>query len=428
MNAVAHFCFVHASDLHLDTPFEGIGRLGPAVPEVLRDASLLAWDNLVRETISRDAAFLVLAGDIYDGTERGIRGQGRFLDGLRRLSQAGIQVFMVNGNHDPVDEGWTAIDQWPSGVNLFGAKQVQALAVRRGGQTLATVHGISYARRATTANLARHFKAPKTKGFKVGLLHCNLGKDADHLPYSPCGLDDLMAANMDYWALGHIHRHQVLREADPWVVYAGALQGRSHSPAEQGPKGAVVVEVEDEKVSNVEFIALDVVRLAEFTVDSDEMSLPADALESFKRAAGTLARDAEDRTHVLRARLTGRGGATAPFATKHLLDAMLAELRQAALAHGPTILWDQAIDERTPAVDLEAVAQRGDFTSEVLALARKLEDNGPALDSFIRHHCEQPPGDEPGGPPLVPDGMAARKLLRDALAQSIQALEVEPGP
>lgn len=106
------FRFVHAADLHLDTPFEGIGRVAPQIAEALRDASLNAWDALVRLTIDRDAAFLLLAGDIYDGAERGVRAQLRFVRGLERLAEHRIQTFIVHGNHDPLD-GWSAIRKWP---------------------------------------------------------------------------------------------------------------------------------------------------------------------------------------------------------------------------------------------------------------------------------------------------------------------------
>src|SRR4249920_302718 len=95
------FRFVHAADLHLDTPFEGLARTAPAVATALRDASLSAFDALVELALREQAAFLVVAGDIYDGAERGVRAQLRFLAGLRRLSDAGVQVLVVHGNHDP---------------------------------------------------------------------------------------------------------------------------------------------------------------------------------------------------------------------------------------------------------------------------------------------------------------------------------------
>src|SRR4051794_940456 len=146
------FRFVHAADLHLDTPFEGLGRTSPEVAAALRDASLAAFDALVDLALREQAAFLVIAGDVYDGAERGVRAQLRFLRGLERLSGAGVEVLVAHGNHDPLD-GWSAIRAWPAGVHVFGCNVVESVAVEREGAVLATVHGISYARRDPGENL-----------------------------------------------------------------------------------------------------------------------------------------------------------------------------------------------------------------------------------------------------------------------------------
>src|SRR5262245_51374847 len=124
------FRFVHAADLHLDTPFEGLARTSPEVGAALRDASLQAFDALVELTLREDAAFLVIAGDVYDGAERGVRAQLRFLGGLRRLSEAGVQVLVTHGNHDPLD-GWSAIREWPAGVHVFSPEVVEQVPVER---------------------------------------------------------------------------------------------------------------------------------------------------------------------------------------------------------------------------------------------------------------------------------------------------------
>src|SRR5659263_433463 len=89
------FCFIHAADLHLDTPFEGVAGMSGDVAERLRDASLEAFDGVVRLAVDRRAVFVLLAGDLYDGAERGVRAQLRFLRGLEVLSAAGIPVFVV---------------------------------------------------------------------------------------------------------------------------------------------------------------------------------------------------------------------------------------------------------------------------------------------------------------------------------------------
>ena len=131
------FSFVHAADLHLDTPFKGIGSTAPHVAEQLREASLAAFDSLVELCLERHVAFLVVAGDIYDGPERGLRAQLRFRDGLARLSAAGIASFVVHGNHDPVETGWSALGgPWPDHVTVFGTGTVKAVPVEIDGIAL----------------------------------------------------------------------------------------------------------------------------------------------------------------------------------------------------------------------------------------------------------------------------------------------------
>src|SRR5258705_4380426 len=147
------FRFVHAADLHLDTAFAAIGRAAPEIAERLRDASLEAFDALVRLAIEREAAFVVFAGDIYDSADRGVRAQLRFLRGVERLGERGIPVFVAHGNHDPLD-GWSAVRRAPHNLVVFGGEAVEAHTVMRDQATLAQVYGISYGRRDVTEKLA----------------------------------------------------------------------------------------------------------------------------------------------------------------------------------------------------------------------------------------------------------------------------------
>jgi DNA repair exonuclease SbcCD nuclease subunit len=262
------FRFLHAADLHLDTPFEGLSACRPELGEALRDASLQAFDRLVAAAIERDVAFVVFAGDVYDGPERGIRAQLRFRRGLERLAARGIAAFVAHGNHDPVDAGWTAVRSWPPGVHVFGAGRVETVAVERDGCRLAAVHGIGYARRAETENLAARFRRDGGPGLQVGVLHCNAGGRPGHDPYAPCALDDLRAAGLDYWALGHVHAREALLEGPAWAVYPGNLQGRSPKPAERGEKGAVLVEADPGGVRAVRFLPLAPVTFEAIEVDA----------------------------------------------------------------------------------------------------------------------------------------------------------------
>lgn len=367
------FRFVHAADLHLDTPFQGVAKAAPEVGDALREASLEALDRLVELTLEEQAAFLVLAGDVYDGAERGVRAQLRFRRALGRLAEHGVRTFIAHGNHDPLD-GWSAISSWPEGVHVFGSGAVESVPVAIGGAVAATVHGVSYARRETSDNLALRFARGEAPGLHIGVLHTNVGSDPDHAPYAPCSLADLRAARLDYWALGHIHKRRELSR-DPWVVYPGDTQGRSPKPAEGGAKGALVVEVSGATVREVRFAATDVVRFVQAEVEVGDLADLA-ALRAALLAAADRLRDEHAGCGLLvRLLLCGRGAAhellRAPRAAADLLDDLRDEWRGAT-----PFLWIEALrDETRSPLDRDEIRRRGDFSAELLALADGLRDD-----------------------------------------------------
>lgn len=65
------------------------------------------------------------------------------------------------------------------------------------------------------------------------MLHTALTGRQGHAAYAPCSLEDLRSKHYDYWALGHVHEHEVVSE-DPYVVFPGNTQGRTIREA--GPK------------------------------------------------------------------------------------------------------------------------------------------------------------------------------------------------
>jgi DNA repair exonuclease SbcCD nuclease subunit len=376
---IPDFSFVHAADLHLDTPFKGIGSTAPLVAERLREASLAAFDSLVDRCLSDKVAFLVLAGDIYDGPERGLRAQLRFRDGLGRLSQAGIPSFVVHGNHDPVETGWSALSgPWPELVTVFGSAEVQAVPVTMGGVPLATVQGISFAQRSEPENLAMRFAHKAGPGIQVGVLHCNVqGAAAGYDDYSPCTLEDLHSVGLDYWALGHIHTQMVLSGRDgsdePWVVYPGNLQARSPKPSERGPKGAVIVHVRAGRVASLEPISCDVVRFGLVELDVAEVTDLAELRDSLVSLARQQLDAAGGRSVVLRAQLVGQGGLYTDLHRPGSLEDILVALREDFAGVDPFCWWDSVDDSSRPLVDLEAARAGADFAADLVTLADELK-------------------------------------------------------
>ena len=332
--------FVHVADLHLETPFEGIAGPAPEVAEALREASFRAWDNVVDLAIAREAAFVVIAGDIYDGSERGVRAQLRFLKGLQRLSDAGVRTFIAHGNHDPLD-GWSAIREFPAGAHAFGHDAPETVEVEVDGQSV-FVHGISYRTRDVRDNLALAFRRASEPGLNVGVLHTNATGEAGHALYCPCTLEDLVACDMDYWALGHIHKQEILRERGPCIAYSGDTQGRSPKPSENGPKGVLVVEARGTTIDSVEFEPVDVVRFVTCSVDVRGVPDVAALLGVVAAEVEGLREEHGGRGLLVRVILRGRGPVASDLRHESGTEGFIAELRAHFSGHDPFV-WIEAV-------------------------------------------------------------------------------------
>ena len=107
------------------------------------------------------------------------------------------------------------------------------------------MHGQSFATKAVIENIALTYPPPDPDRFNIGLLHSSVGEREGHDTYASCSVEQLSHHGYDYWALGHVHKRDILSR-DPWIVFPGNLQGRHIR--ETGPKGAALVTVTDGKV------------------------------------------------------------------------------------------------------------------------------------------------------------------------------------
>ena len=362
-----YFRFVHAADLHIDSPFSGVGDADNRVATRLREATYEAFQNLVDLCINQNADFLVIAGDVYDGADRSVRAQLRFRDGLSKLANAGIQSFVVHGNHDPLD-GWQSSISWPGGVHIFGATP-EWKNFEKNGEVVAAVQGMSYPTREVTDNLATQFSPPQSGNlFAIGLLHANVGANSTHPNYAPCTVEDLSQSGIDYWALGHVHTRQTLKRAAPVIAYPGNTQGRH--PNETGARGALVVDVDPSGASKSEFVALDVVRYERGEVDISNIET-IDGLDSaIRQATDNLSVQAEDRDVVCRLTIVGRGPLHEQLAANGAIEDLLDSVRSAWSGGGSPWVWvERIIDSTRPAIDIESRAKADDFLGATLKRA-----------------------------------------------------------
>jgi len=290
--------FVHAADLHLDSPMRGLERYEGAPVEALRGATRRALENLVDLCLRESVALLVIAGDVYDGDWPDYHTGLFFAQQMARLTRGGVRVVLVRGNHDAQSRISRAL-RLPDGVHVLSAERAERVELP---ELPAVVVGRSYARRDERRDLAADYPPADDGGFHIGLLHTALSGRPGHEPYAPTHESVLRSKGYDYWALGHVHRREVVGER-PWIVYPGNLQGRH--VRESGPKGATLVTVADGAVESLVACELDVVRWDELELDASEGRAVLPLLDALRPTLEERAAAAGDRIEALRVRVAG---------------------------------------------------------------------------------------------------------------------------
>ena len=327
---------VHAADLHIDSPLRGLGRVEGAPTDDLRLATRKAFTRLVDTCLEEQAALLVLAGDVFDGEWRDFNTGLFFVRELTRLRDADTKVVMVRGNHD-AESVLARHIPLPPHVHTFSADAPETVEYPRLGLA---VHGQSYISRSVEDNLADGYPARRKDLVNIGVLHTNAVGDSGHGNYAPCTVGQLVRHGYDYWALGHVHRRQVLNQ-EPWVVYPGNLQGRHVH--ESGAKGCTLLRIDDDHIKSVEHRDMDVLRWAEVVVSTDTAATLDDILRHIRQRMQQLHADAAGRPLLVRVVIEGTTPLHAALTANHA--STTARIQVLAAEFGT--LWTEKILYRT---------------------------------------------------------------------------------
>lgn len=299
--------FIHAADIHLDSPLRGLERYEGAPVDEARGATRKALENLVDLALAERVAFVLVAGDLFDDDWRDYNTGLFFVRQMQRLAEARIPVLIASGNHDAASQITKSL-RVPGGVAWFDSSEPETRVLEEHG---VAIHGQSYPKRAVTADLAKGYPSPVPGLLNLGVLHTGIDGRVGHEPYAPCTVPGLAAKGYDYWALGHVHAREICSR-EPWIVYSGNLQGR-HA-RETGPKGCSLVTIEGAAVASVEHRSLDAMRwLAPELAVPDDADLPA-LLDLFEASLGSHVEAAEGRLLALRLKIRGGRRARERFA------------------------------------------------------------------------------------------------------------------
>ena len=276
---------LHAADLHLDSPFQGLDRERAAARRGEQRALL---ERIAAIAKSRQADVLLLAGDLLDG-DSPYPETARLLEQV--LPQIGVPVFIAPGNHD----WYGAYSVWArlalgENVHIFNSERIQCVSLPA---LNARVWGAAFTAKHRGAPLRGFVPPEKGNTTDIMVLHGEVTEAASD--YGPISREDIARSGMDYVALGHVHTCSGLCQAGPtWYAWPGCPEGRGFD--ETGEKGVLLTEVEPGRC-RTEFIPLEGRRYEVLDVDL------TDAADHIAAVRAALGRDAS--RDIYRVRLTG---------------------------------------------------------------------------------------------------------------------------
>ncbi len=366
--------FIHAADVHIDSPLHGLGNYPDAPAAQLRGASREAFVQLVDHAVEEGVDFMVIAGDLYDGDWRDHNTGLFFVREMGRLKRAGIPVFVLFGNHDAENE-MTKRLTLPDNVVKFGSKKPET---HRLDDLKVALHGQSFKEKAVVDNLAITYGDAVPGYYNIGVLHTALEGNTAHPNYAPCSRAELHAKGYDYWALGHVHEFQHWDEQSH-IVFPGNLQGRNIR--EVGRRGAVLVTADDGHTS-VERLFLDVLRWETLEVEATHCSTMPDVA---RRVGEDLTALLTVDSHVPRAvRVVVTGHTHAHGALFGKATELRSEVLGQIAAIGNERLWLEKVKVQTQPV--AAAFEAGEDTGAIADLKAILDEaaGDPAFISQLK--------------------------------------------
>lgn len=333
--------FIHAADLHLDSPMRGLSRYEGAPENELRLATREALKNLVRLAGEEEVDFVLIAGDVYDGDWKDYNTGLFFAAQMSLLREMDIPVVMISGNHDAESQITKSLTL-PSNVTRLSARKPETKIFEACG---VAIHGQSFPTRAVDYDLTPNYPAAEPHMLNIGLLHTLAEGQEGHDRYAPCTLDGLRAKGYDYWALGHVHTRAVLNAREPHILFPGNIQGR-HARETEG-KGCTVVTCDDGQILETQHRDLNVVDWACVQIDATPAASEDEVLHFVRVAMRERLRQPGEK--LIAARIEVYGATRAHPALMLNAERFTNEVRSIATDEGGGQIWIEKVKLLTTA-------------------------------------------------------------------------------
>lgn len=264
--------FIHAADLHLGSIIQIDKKLPENIKNEFTRGIYKSFTRLCQTALKNEVDFVLLAGDVFDREARSVFAVKFFVDQCQLLADAGIPVYVIAGNHDPLDSR-IDIFEFPENVHYLKEDTLDSKLFRdKEGNVIARIFGQSYKYREMSDKVYEKIGEITDNYWNIALLHTQL--EADNNRYLPCSISNLRKVKgINYWALGHIHKTRILyQDKKTAIAYSGMIQGRF--PGEEGVGGALLVELIPGENPVINFMPLASLILKKIELNLQELNDP----------------------------------------------------------------------------------------------------------------------------------------------------------
>lgn len=234
--------FIHTGDIHLGLQFNSASFSGKKAMERRREL-WQTFQDIVNYAINYKVDFLFICGDLYEDEYFTLADITRIRDILKEASN--VNIVIVAGNHDVLNnKSLYKRVEWSPNVSIFD----NFLSKKEFKELDTVVYGYSWDKVEIRENrLFKDFYQDESAKNKILLLHGDLNNESNYLPLS---LDELLSLNMDYIALGHIHKPRIFNDK---IAYCGCPEPLDFG--ETGERGFIegVIDRGDTRIKFIPF-------------------------------------------------------------------------------------------------------------------------------------------------------------------------------
>ena len=220
---------IHFADLHIGSKFE---RMPDDIKTELNTKLRNAFAKIIDYAKVNNITTILMAGDIFDRNSVLMKDKKFFYDLIKVNSE--IDFYYIRGNHDSSSKYNDEIDN----LHTFdGIKSYLKGNVRIIGYELADNNSSLY-----------NVSPFTTDKYNIMMLHGDIKNQKDN---NYIDLKKLQNKNVNYFALGHIHKREDGKIGNSKYAYPGCVLGRGFD--EVGEKGFLVLDTETNTTTFKEF-------------------------------------------------------------------------------------------------------------------------------------------------------------------------------